>query len=1082
MVATTADSGVNTLMEPSSTIWYGASEPLVIESVADLAAKLQQLRVVVSGNDPVGAGLWSVNGNVRWSLHEDQQAGATSFWTNDSWAGWNLQTPWWSSPSNQGTGPGLVELTPGLPWNLVDQLSMAAPADAGQSRYLAVDPSSVNVQTLLPIPEISVTNPDAQIAGSASLSNADIAFELNDSFWADFNAWKQTSSAQPTEVSAFWDSGQAPTLNLGALYGSVGFDGLVDVIEQDLALTIELTGVERYPLGPQWGWAEFQHQGTGELISLRLGDHGTSQADVGVMAASMAPAGINVYQQELDIITSFDLEPDLLVPWQLSDFLGKAQRAAAFDSASGSAESVWTLKNFRVDPSGSYPGTSINIDFTNPVAIPLGISSSISFVTSGFFSVPPRLADDANPLFDIADSAAPTLDVLSGSKLNSLISADLGTQGAGDFISAQLNLEYWHQPTGAMVQVRGGASPYGEYFAFDPWNLSALRTQIENGVVPAGVDGGISIDPSSTLELTLRRVWIDANSLAGSGNAEFQQVWVGQPLPDIGGGSYEWQRTSMAPTPSNILDSWSLDQLVSNIESLETITLSNLFADFDALPYLTGVRAMLVDDTSPVIPGDAAVAFRYQLIDDFGDGLSQLAILGDSVDPSRRYSLDITAESLVNGFNLEAADITLHYDSRLFNQVNAADIRIGGALPVANAVSIDHQAGTIRIAGASLSDLAQGDSINGTTPFASISFDFDEAYLATLQQNLDGSLWDNPLAFSISANADETILSSDFVDASNQLNRQILSLADLGRGIGVMGQDVTLYEATINLDELGDGLILGTDRVIGADAGFTNLVRSGDTLSASSEWLNVGNIQAANLQVQGLANANAQLAGYNLSASTINSGEFVDGVFDPSNCASTVLTADIKVTGAAGQVLDLSSGILELSAVGSDPFTNLGKGSKNLITFQGDLNYDGRVSMKDLAYLNAGAARQRIIDDQAPDHIDPASVARDVDADFNGRIDLADLAVLDADWGKTLHSGDESFVGSDSLSWTALDAQGDATWNNGSFKAQNAVEASADYVGSLESPSSIGVIGADGNTNANDGDLQGTYFQDPIAS
>ena len=38
------------------------------------------------------------------------------------------------------------------------------------------------------------------------------------------------------------------------------------------------------------------------------------------------------------------------------------------------------------------------------------------------------------------------------------------------------------------------------------------------------------------------------------------------------------------------------------------------------------------------------------------------------------------------------------------------------------------------------------------------------------------------------------------------------------------------------------------------------------------------------------------------------------------------------------------------------------EGSKNLITYQGDLNYDGRVSFKDLAYLNAGAARQELVD------------------------------------------------------------------------------------------------------------------------
>ena len=112
-----------------------------------------------------------------------------------------------------------------------------------------------------------------------------------------------------------------------------------------------------------------------------------------------------------------------------------------------------------------------------------------------------------------------------------------------------------------------------------------------------------------------------------------------------------------------------------------------------------------------------------------------------------------------------------------------------------------------------------------------------------------------------------------------------------------------------------------------------------------------------------------------------------------------------------------------------------------------------------------------------------ASYARDVDADFSGKIDLADLSVLDADWGKTLHTGDEQFQGSSDISWSELDEQGSySSWDNDSFKDQNEIEADADYVGSLESPAAAGVIGADGNATANDNDITGTEFQDPIAA
>ena len=107
--------------------------------------------------------------------------------------------------------------------------------------------------------------------------------------------------------------------------------------------------------------------------------------------------------------------------------------------------------------------------------------------------------------------------------------------------------------------------------------------------------------------------------------------------------------------------------------------------------------------------------------------------------------------------------------------------------------------------------------------------------------------------------------------------------------------------------------------------------------------------------------------------------------------AKTTMTAEIEIADKAGSVVDLSLGILKFNADGiEDGFANK-KGSKDLITYQGDLNYDGRVSMKDLAYLNAGAARANA----------GGGVAADVDADFDGKIDLANLSVLDEDCGKS---------------------------------------------------------------------------------
>ena len=120
--------------------------------------------------------------------------------------------------------------------------------------------------------------------------------------------------------------------------------------------------------------------------------------------------------------------------------------------------------------------------------------------------------------------------------------------------------------------------------------------------------------------------------------------------------------------------------------------------------------------------------------------------------------------------------------------------------------------------------------------------------------------------------------------------------------------------------------------------------------------------------------------------------------------------------------------------------------------------------MKDLAFLNAGAARQ--VENNGS--VDAASVARDVDADFSGKIDIADLSILDNDWGKSLHTGTEDFTGSsDTLNWTSLAKQDGATWDNSSFTAQNAIEAQDSYIGSLDAPAST-TIGADTSSTSQD--------------
>ncbi len=522
-----------------------------------------------------------------------------------------------------------------------------------------------------------------------------------------------------------------------------------------------------------------------------------------------------------------------------------------------------------------------------------------------------------------------------------------------------------------------------------------------------------------------------------------------------------------------------------------------------------------------------------------GDSITNLAAFGAKTDDNSTYSLNIYADTLNSAYDLESADIVLKYDNALFDEITAADITFGDNLTVAQAIEVDDENGLIRIAAGNTEDLGTGGySINGSNSdgalFASIKLNLTESYFKSLYRGVNGRVSDssgnnteyNPIRFELSANRDQTIFSTHYSDGTGQSNRAISSLTDLSGNVTTSENQINAYEAIIDLNETGNGLVLGTKRVIGAEAGsFTNLIRSGDTISAITNIENRGNTAAEVLSVSGISDGSGNInyvssrfvdaSGLTVSSVDLSGGTFA---FDTSGAeistdasganlstftssgANANLEVTMKVTGDAGDVIDLqetaifsvtadnmaadvSGGINgnydladgdssgnHLDASGSHvehsgETEDNSLGSKNLITYQGDLNYDGRVSMKDLAYLNAGAARQTL--DGSGNYATEESYARDVDADFNGRIDLADLAVLDADWGNSLHSdasgnalGGNDFAGSSSIAWKELSSQFDPdsdqtdasgnTWSNDPFTSQNGIENENGYVESFD--------------------------------
>ena len=142
----------------------------------------------------------------------------------------------------------------------------------------------------------------------------------------------------------------------------------------------------------------------------------------------------------------------------------------------------------------------------------------------------------------------------------------------------------------------------------------------------------------------------------------------------------------------------------------------------------------------------------------------------------------------------------------------------------------------------------------------------------------------------------------------------------------------------------------------------------------------------------------------------------------------------IKATGGAGSVFNSADIGYEIDAAGDKSFssTTAYLDTSNLITYQGDLNLDGTVSMLDLAYLNSGAF----------------DGALDTDANFDGEINMDDLEFIDSDWGNSLHAGTEAieFLCDDSMDWGDLSSSDSgATWSDTSFQDQNAIEAGDDF-------------------------------------
>ena len=404
---------------------------------------------------------------------------------------------------------------------------------------------------------------------------------------------------------------------------------------------------------------------------------------------------------------------------------------------------------------------------------------------------------------------------------------------------------------------------------------------------------------------------------------------------------------------------------------------------------------------------------------------------GTEVEQGSKFYLALTAASLREA-SINTLDVSVNL-GETFGEVfelHPADIHFNDAMAVQRRVQVlnGDNGPTIRFQGAGLDALASGAAIADNTVLAYIELvargDIDDLIKDARVEDqygfMNAETFSVPMLFTVDANVDQVVFSD------------LESLSDLG------GADVLLnpeLEVTARAAEAvlttSSSFDLGTYREVVqvGEGSYTNLVRSGDTIFQASSWRNDGEFSFTEMRLDSISDAVAEVsATFDLTdTASLPSLGWSD---QPGQGGVMDVSTSFHIIGEAGSVVDTSAVGYALSAYGDYGWNTTQMEQfqvKHLVTYQADLNYDGAVTMKDLAFLNAGAAM--------------GTTPHDVDADFSGSIDMLDLAVIDADWGKSLHSGDGKFMGSDSITMDELFRQNGRRWDSSAFEDQNAIEA-----------------------------------------
>lgn len=481
---------------------------------------------------------------------------------------------------------------------------------------------------------------------------------------------------------------------------------------------------------------------------------------------------------------------------------------------------------------------------------------------------------------------------------------------------------------------------------------------------------------------------------------------------------------------------------------------------------------------------DIQLTFQQNIVASLDDAV----YTGTAPALSRESSLEYPAElPLFRKITFGTKDAQTDKNTLRFTAGHASGIDGSGAYPNTGA-GIEISAGQTKTLGYIKLDINDGWNTNSTVAAPSPA-------ISAAGVNLDGT---------VITTLNTAVASDDVVQSLRTLRNAAADASSYAEFVTGDKAATTIARAKQELSALSAGDVnaddafaqkIGTTRTAGLAASVTtNLVRKGTTFTDSAvlqntgestltsvEAVKTGTITGGTYTLAFLERTNRTAEATTVSGTLNQASTTAQALSDVNYKVSDagvvtekgeiVVTKTLTVDGAVGTALiQNDAGGVEIRAYADSTTTKgvikkiAGTTSKNLITYEGDLNYDGRVSMKDLAFLNVGAQMNKA-----------GAYRAEVDANHDKKFDINDLTTLNSDWGKTLHLKTEdagkvddgtgtstttnrSYAANAQISWAELMTNGSYgaagakyTWDDTTFADQSKIEALSTFVGTLQS-------------------------------